>query len=240
MNRVLFAGDAHRNLDYALGVLDLAHRSEADKVLFAGDFAYVHDDRSKRYLAAVNDTARRHDIQSFFIDGNHDDHDWLATLSPTPFAPVDTNLTYIRRGARWTWCARTFLALGGGYSIDQQWRRANGHAWWPAETMTDAEIDAIDLSPVDVLVTHDAPASAPVADLLDGYHVIPAAEEHRRRLERVCLATQPNLVVHGHYHYRYDRTIDGCRYVGLGADRRLYDATFTLDAVHDAATVPVQ
>jgi len=94
-----------------------------------------------------------------------------------------------------------FGALGGAFSID--WRdRTPGKSWWPQEITTQADVETLGDEALDVLVSHEAPADVP----LTGFR-LPAEDQVRtdevRELVRDAVrATQPKLVLHGHWHRR--------------------------------------
>ena len=67
-------------------------------------------------------------------------------------------LTLLRE-YRWTWHGRTWLALGGGVSLDKA-GRAKGRDWWPQEEITDDQERAvIDAGHANVMVTTSASQS---------------------------------------------------------------------------------
>ena len=64
----------------------------------------------------------------------------------------------------------TVGALGGAYSVDQEYRTA-GKDWWPNEEPTTSEARKLmNGGPVDVLITHDVPAGVTVEPMF----VLPA------------------------------------------------------------------
>jgi hypothetical protein len=95
-----------------------------------------------------------------------------------------------------------FGAIGGAFSID--WRdRKPGRSWWPEEVTTVDDVERLGTAPLDVLVTHEAPAGVP----FEGYRLPEEdevrAEEVRRYIRAATEATQPRMVLHGHWHRRH-------------------------------------
>jgi predicted phosphodiesterase len=165
------------------------------------------------------------------------------------FVIVRDRIRYAERGHRWTWAGTRFIALGGAYSVDKQLRldaesktrakiaKANqyrrpgakkstdtsGTLWFPEEEMTDedlARILALDSTPVDVLLCHDKPRAAhPDWNRKD----LPECWPNQDRIQLAALALRPQLIAHGHLHWRYTDHIrvDADQWAtveGLGAD----------------------
>lgn len=110
-------------------------------------------------------------------------------------------------------------------SVDKNARK-EGVDWFPQEEITDAqEALAIAGGHADVLLSHDAPASEPLSLMPPSdlwLPMIPRAEIHRERLERVCLAVRPGHVFHGHYHLSHEKLMMApwgpCRFIALDRD----------------------
>jgi hypothetical protein len=58
----------------------------------------------------------------WFIDGNHEDFTQPVQLAssavPDGRVPVRPGIYHLRRGHRWHWRGRRWLACGGGVSLD--------------------------------------------------------------------------------------------------------------------------
>ena len=110
-------------------------------------------------------------------------------------------------------------------SVDK-FAKTEGTDWFPEEEITDEqEALAISGGLADVILSHDAPTSEPLrlgvpSDLW--LPMIPRAEMHRERLERVYRAVRPSNVFHGHYHLSHDKLMRApwgiCRFVALDMD----------------------
>jgi hypothetical protein len=172
--RLLVAGDTHGNLDWIGTLSKLAARHGCQGVVHLGDFGLWPDQRvwrselraviNDRWLDAVAERAAHHGVWWRFIDGNHDAHPVARHAYPADdngVRPIRTGLLdWADRGAVWSWCGVRFGGLGGGVSIDRQFRK-EGQSWWPTEFITDDDvntlIDRAGPEGVDVLVCHDAP-----------------------------------------------------------------------------------
>lgn len=226
---VALAGDWHGNLGWAQRVVTIAYEAGARTVLQLGDFGYwrAADPATRRYLSSLERVLGERDMQLLWIDGNHEDHARLASL---PFAddgtrPISDHITNLPRGFRWTWPDgngkhQAWLALGGAVSVDRQWRTP-GRSWWAEEQISRVDADAAMAGgPVDVMVSHDAPAGVMIPGI--GAHDWPAdalrdADAHRTLLREVVDAVHPQQLWHGHYHVRYDALVE----VGGGDESRI-------------------
>ncbi len=216
---VALAGDWHGNLGWAQRILSIAHGAGTRTVLQLGDFGYWRaDPATRKYLSRLERMLGEREMQLLWIDGNHEDHARLASL---PLAddgtqPISDHITHLPRGFRWKWLdgdgrRYTWLALGGAVSVDRQWRTA-GRSWWSEEQISRDDADvAIAGGPVDVMVSHDAPAGVTIPGI--GATDWPAdvlrdADAHRALLREVVDAVQPHHLWHGHYHVRYDALLE--------------------------------
>ncbi len=209
--RVLFVGDTHGNEPFVRKLAAEATRQTADVVVQVGDFGYWEHNKNwgKRFLKVVSDAAKETGVPWYFIDGNHENHPLLwktyTERDDEGFIKVRPFLSYIPRGHVWQWDGKTFLGLGGAYSIDQEWR-IPGRSYWPTEIIRDADVStalkAVDK--IDVLVSHDAPSDVNIPCLAaqDKWNY-PGTVINRDKLQVVMQVLLPTLIVHGHYHERY-------------------------------------
>lgn len=203
--RVFLAGDIHGNGRWMGTLCKLARRHECEAILQVGDFGYwPHTAGGLRFLEQVDWHAERNGISCvYWIDGNHENHDALAELEPDEdgMITIANRCRYIPRGHRWQWSEVHFGALGGTFSIDYR-DRVEGESWWPNELLTDADVQRLGDAPLDVLVSHDAPEGTPTRGLS-----LPVPDELictqvRKLLLDAVKSTQPELVLHGHWHRR--------------------------------------
>lgn len=223
---IVAAGDWHGDEQWACLRIRAARRRlararELNRVLLhVGDFGFYRTGhRFPRYLAAVSNELRQASMTALVLDGNHEDHEWLAEIAARELAAgngppfmVAPRVFWAPRGFRWTWHGRTWMTLGGGVSVNRA-RLTEGFDWFPGEALTPAQATAAAaVGPVDVIVSHDAPAGVHLAlpppepgwDLAD----LARADAHRDILQDVGEATRPGEWVHGHLHVAYGRTLD--------------------------------
>jgi hypothetical protein len=134
-------------------------------------------------------------------------HDFLA--EPVAVAP---RVWHLPRGMRWSWQGRTWLALGGAASPDRALRQRFGWGWFPQEVISAEDADRACRGPADVMVTHEAPAGAPVRYL----DPPPAAwdqadlelgERQRDLMRQVVQSVGASQVFHGHHHQQYSADV---------------------------------
>lgn len=208
--RIAFAGDWHGNDQWARRAICFAKDQGADKVIHLGDFGYLF---YERYLHTLSRTLEETGLQLLFIDGNHDDHRFLARQRQRPngLRDVAPRVWYLPRGMRWEWAGISFLALGGAHSVDSTMRRRAGGAWWPEERITITQAAAaIDGGHADVMLTHDCPGGVDIPGLSDDWPAfeIERANEHRDLLRAVVEAVRPDWLWHGHYHVFHAQRVD--------------------------------
>ena len=246
-SKIGLAGDWHGNSSYGIRAFKNLVQSGAEVVIQLGDFGiWPREDDSVPMVNALEQVCKRTGVPLLFIDGNHEHHDFLDSLTPddSGVSQLSEHIFHLRRGTVWEWRGVSFLAFGGARSIDKQWR-TEGVDWFPQEVYTVEEAnEAIananskGLSSVDVLLTHDYPSR--VAPPFKSPFEIP--KSLRAELERdnailggmVDLLT-PRFQFHGHLHvsYREVRPTWGGRsteVIGLDMDGRPYtESTAILD-----------
>jgi hypothetical protein len=218
--QVLVAGDWHGDREWALSVirrvLQLLSGEQTRLILHLGDFGIWPGAEGRRYLDSVSAVLDRVDAQLWFIDGNHEDFPQLAQMAsdtvPGGRVAVRPDIYHLPRGHRWQWHHRTWLACGGGVSLDKA-GRTEGIDWWPQEEITSGQEAAVIAGGhADVMVCHDCPSGVvhafprppswwAAADLARN-------DAHRERLQRIVDAVRPAQLMHGHLHRAYRRSCD--------------------------------
>lgn len=220
VQHVALAGDWHGSLYFSKKVIE-SLPAEVDVLVHLGDFGYNFDDS---YLNFVNKSARKQDIVVMFVDGNHENHDWLdrQPIDADGIRRLRPRVWHLPRGFRWEWMGVKFLALGGAHSVDRQ-SRMPGVSWWDQETISykDAE-DAMRGGLADVMICHDAPAGHFIPGLappgMFPYEEIAQADRHRELLGMIVDEVSPRYLWHGHYHSKYRTESNGVLITGLDCD----------------------
>lgn len=235
MTRALVLGDTHGNVPFLERAARMALRSDCDRILQVGDWGYLWPGKkNERRLEAANNVLAQFGIEMFFLDGNHEWYGKLEELGASPNAPTWVQLaeriTYLPRAFTWTWDDVSFMSLGGAYSIDQS-DRTKFIDYWPEEVISYSQAErAIEVGHVDVMLTHDAPQGmTKLEEMLRrtsdfwrhrygakwNYKLDPGSRANRAVLREVVDAVQPLMLIHGHYHWRYDEKLVGDGYETL-------------------------
>lgn len=222
--RLLIVGDSHGDLNFMTQMIHKAMVNDIKTIIQLGDFGFVWNDIGDLYntnakkLSMLNDAAAMAGVEILFLPGNHEDWDMLEALQGAnwmfPDTRVDTNIIYLGKVNEFMMGDVTFATVGGAYSIDRGWRVLN-ESWWQQEELADDDIDYVRTlySPVDVLLTHDAPTWQQL-------NIMPIVESHihRQRMNQVHDHLKPKLWLHGHYHQFVDWTDHDTRVVGLSCN----------------------
>jgi len=217
---VTVTGDWHGESDFVEAVVRAAPVGRAGRpvLLQLGDFGIWPGRSGARFLDRLEVVLHERDAIVLFVDGNHEDHPQLLAgpLRADGLRVVRPRVYHLPRGFRWTWHGLSWLALGGAHSIDWATRVA-GTDWWPAqEALTVVDVGAAAAAgPVDILVSHDCPAGVSIPGIRDPapgqppelHRELVIESMHRLLLRSVVEWTQPDRVLHGHYHKRHDGTL---------------------------------
>ncbi|WP_369148952.1 metallophosphoesterase [Streptomyces sp. R44] len=203
-DRVLLAGDSHGDAAFVEELCRVAVDQGCRLILQLGDFGYFpRTEAGRAFLASVGRSCTRADVDLWWLDGNHDDHDTLATLAADPAhaVPVAERVRHLPRGHRFTLGGVRFGCLGGAHSIDRA-RRTRGVDWWEDENPRPEDLVRLGTEPLDVLLSHDAPLGVPESSVLRSLPEDDRSTVQRGRslLRRAAVATRPRLFVHGHVH----------------------------------------
>lgn len=222
--KILMAGDTHGHLGHCQYLVRTAKQEKCDRVFVLGDFgAWEHTKDGVRFFDQLDLYCNINNIKIYFVDGNHDKTSLLVekydeTRDDEGFMIVRPYIRYAWRGHRWTWDEVRFIALGGAYSVDKEWRldlearypgKYGGHGslWFPEEEMDDYDMSQIlqDTSPVDVILAHDKPRGSH-----PGWNRKDLAEywPNQDRLQLAVRTLEPTLFMHGHLHYWYRQEMD--------------------------------
>lgn len=212
VNTTVVCGDWHQNKHYIKQLIEQLALYHTSDIIHVGDVGFMGRGLS-HYITYLDDLLKQHKIKLYFIEGNHEDFDWLSTLKKDSLGlgVVTERIKHIPRLSQYKIGSQTFTFIGGGVSVDQDSRR-QGVDWWPAEEIDDNQLKlALRLSQTDVLISHDGPSTAqlylPHSHYFDP-DLIYKSNQHRERLEEIRHHIQPKYLVFGHYHVGQSRTIE--------------------------------
>ena len=84
MGQVVFAGDWHGNVRWAISRVEAVGASGTAMILHVGDFGIWPGASGKRYLQAVENACARYGVTILVTPGNHEDWARLSTLWAHP------------------------------------------------------------------------------------------------------------------------------------------------------------
>ena len=220
-NKILLAGDFHGNVAHAERVFARAH-GEADAIVQLGDYGFGWDRENEKcnFTAEIGAMAAAYAIPLYWIDGNHENFDFLeqtlAGLKPQEdgtyrLTDDPVGVFYIPRGTVLEWGGKRILCCGGAVSVDKRYR-SNFVSWWWQEAITEDDVDkCADAGPADILLTHDFPWECNVVDRhLDPYWGEEAntnSSHNRMKVSTILDRCGAQQVFHGHLHIPYTEKI---------------------------------
>ncbi|WP_235811104.1 metallophosphoesterase [Syntrophomonas wolfei] len=146
-NMLYVTGDTHGELDIRkLNTTNFPEQysmTKEDYVAIMGDFGLVWNDGKedlywRKWLADRNFT-------TLFIDGNHENFDLLKRHEVVEWHGgkvqfINDSIIHLMRGQVYEIDGKTIFTMGGGTSIDKEFRKP-GKSWWPDELPTYEEYE---------------------------------------------------------------------------------------------------
>lgn len=158
-------GDWHGAAGWALASIRSAAREGVRTAIHVGDFGLDWPGAKRgRYEAKLNKYLIDLGITLVVSGGNHDNWDTLEKLlvEDDGLATTRSNIRVLPRRGRAMIEGLAVGGLGGAFSVDYE-HRTVGKDWWANEEPTREEADALIAGgPLDILITHDAPAGVPL------------------------------------------------------------------------------
>jgi len=202
-------GDVHGKIRAVMATCEHAAGAGIAVLVSVGDFGFFPGRaRGDRFLAEVEEALERYGLYLILVDGNHDDHSALRSLAldEAGMGVIGPRARYAPRGLTWVMGGVGFMAVGGAFSIDR-WARAEGVGWWREEVLGFEDTNrCLDAGRCDVIVSHDCPLG--VGRVFYSGRIVPESEANRATLQAIVESARPRVLVHGHYHQRYDELLE--------------------------------
>jgi predicted phosphodiesterase len=126
VTKIMLLGDTHGNIGFVRNRAIPAAKAAGCRWIYqVGDFGYwEHTPEGVQYLNDVQESLVESGIHLVFIAGNHDKTSLIVDKYPMimGFYAVRPSIWFAPNGVQWDFEGYSFLALGGAYSIDKQWR----------------------------------------------------------------------------------------------------------------------
>jgi len=199
-------GDWHGDLQWGITAVRSAARENVRTILHVGDFGLDWPGAKRgRYEARLNNYLEDLGIELIVSGGNHDNWETLESLpvEKDGLATFRSKIRVLPRGGRANIEGLVVGALGGAFSVDRK-HRTEGKDWWSTEEPTPKDAERLIAGgPLDILISHDAPAGVPLKGDFELPPELAARAEQTRHLIRevVDLLAPPHLFC-GHWHQR--------------------------------------
>lgn len=199
-------GDTHGDFRY----LELLIKQyKAKNVFICGDFGYWPINDKEFMCPFINNNAK-----IYFCDGNHENHFALGKLlkkygKKNPIE-VCENIYYMPRGSILNLNGKKILFMGGAESMDKHLRIPH-FDWFPEESITINQINALKKTKIHTVISHAAPRFVlnDLENMAKRRYITPILLEHVFELYK------PKYWYFGHYHQYYSNYIDDCWFYGL-------------------------
>jgi predicted phosphodiesterase len=145
-----------------------------------------------------------------------DDRIWVRGNHDNP-AVCKSFPSWVKDGTIRSIGSEIFMFVGGGLSIDKEWR-TEGYDWWADEELSYQDlsfvIDLYDSFRPDVMITHDGPDSVIFEKLFKG-RLLEKRSRTGAALQTMFDIHKPKKWYFGHFHMHRREVIDGCEFVCL-------------------------
>jgi len=192
MGRTLIVGDIHNEFSR---LNDVINKKRPELIFACGDFGYWPKFNASGGSQPVSNIKLQGAKELRWCDGNHEDF-W--SLAQRESDEIEPGIIYMPRGSTYTLPdGRVVLFMGGGNSIDKQWRKL-GIDWFPEEVITQKDFQNLPDVKVDIFITH----TCPVELLLELKKKYPdkAHEPSNYALSELWKIYKPDLWFFGHWH----------------------------------------
>ena len=238
-NKIAFLGDLHGNTNNAYKLIDyIMEHDNPDLLIQVGDMG-VMGELFEKYLNKLNKKLESYNIELWFIDGNHENFNWLLNKVKNPHGlnTITPKIKYIPRGTMLTLGKKNFYFCGGAFSIDK-FMRTIYKSWWPQETLSKEETEELinyynenySNYKIDYFISHDTPLFEHYqddsifmkqSDFYEDY-------SHKMNLSKLYELTNAPKIIHGHYH-KYNKFIqDGVENITLNCDVSPFTEQYTI------------
>lgn len=205
---VAVCGDWHADPGAIEVITDIGTRwPSVEHIFHCGDFGWKFD---PSYLEEMTNELERQELTLSFVDGNHEDFDYLFK-----HWKQRKRIWYMPRTTHFMLYGRTIFAMGGAHSIDKHYRTP-GISWWPEEEISERDVQiALQAQKAEIVFAHDAPLTCDL-ELEYGYKDDSNSNRNREALQLIVDHVQPKVLFHGHYHKRITTTDhNGVQCIGL-------------------------
>lgn len=221
--RLGLLGDTHLDEPWILLALQKFQDAGLTSIVQVGDLGVWPGPEATEIWNRVDAVLAGNGQTMYVAPGNHEDYDQIERLVPNEegWLPFRDRILLAPRGHRSAFDGVDFVWLGGAASVDRAnrlsdprdrgFKPSRNKSWWEQEEISDEDIArTIAGGHADVMVSHEAPVGVEYLDRanadLVGYAKkdLEYAREVRARFTRAFVGVSPQLLLHGHYHFKVD------------------------------------
>ena len=214
VNRVYIRGDVHGDFDWLNDFCERENTTPNDVMILAGDSGLLFYGKGKTREKLLKDICHRAPITLLVVRGNHDNRPtnedmtlrWNDLVQGNCYWEDEyPNILYAGDGEMYWMRYKSFLTIGGAYSVDKFYRLHMHWTWYPDEELTDEEMRKIldDWSgcEADYIITHTAPLDhEPTWLFMQGIDQSVVSKRMEKFLQRIKNCVNYKCWIWGHYH----------------------------------------
>lgn len=210
---IYITGDTHRDFSRIYAFCEKVHTTEDDIMIILGDAGInfelnQNDVYLKKKLSKLP-------ITLFCVQGNHEERPFnIKSYKTIDFCEAKAyaekaypNLIFAKDGEIYNFEGKTFLVIGGAYSVDKDYRLLHGYRWFPDEQPNDeiknyveSQIEAFDFA-VDCVLSHTTPESCePTWAFMEGIDQSKVDKSTEKWLDKIHKVLCFNNWFAGHFH----------------------------------------
>lgn len=199
-------GDWHGDLGFSIDAVKAAAREGARTAVSVGDVGLDWPGpKRNRWEQRMNALLVELGVTLVVSPGNHDclSRIDLEEVQPDGLIAWRSNIKVLPKGGRTIIEGLRVGGLGGGLSVDREWR-VLGKTYWKEEEPTPEQAERLMAGgELDILITHDVPMGVPVQGAFDlPADLVEEADRTRILLREVVDRTGVPNVFAGHWHQR--------------------------------------
>lgn len=228
--KIAVIGDTHKDFHkFQETVMYAKQKLDASVLIQVGDFGLTGD--FTYYLEQVESFLNIVKMKLYFIDGNHDNIDWLqskAMRSGLSATKISNHIYYMPRGSQLNIDGKQFFFCGGGFSANYK-KLTPDVTYWSGETLTQEDLTRVkdayhtQVKPCDYFISHDTiPVFNQLISIIPAWFVKwkwPTDYNHRQYLKEMFELSGAKTIIHGHYHSPLQLTDDSVINISLGSEK---------------------
>lgn len=214
VNRIYIRGDVHGDFDWLAKFCEQENTTLNDVMILAGDSGLLFYGKNKTREQLLKKICAEAPLTFLVVRGNHDNRPanegmrlrWNDLVCGDCYWEDEyPNILYAEEIGRYWIRYRSFLTIGGAYSVDKFYRLAQHWTWYPDEELTDQEmtaaIEELAGEEFDYIISHTAPLDMePTWLFMRGIDQTTISKRMEKFLQRIKNCVNYKMWIWGHYH----------------------------------------